>query len=216
MRKHIVCFGDSNTHGFCADPRDTVTGGCRFDETERWTCLLGKLLGDDYLVLEEGLSGRTTVFPDPLDESMDGLSVLSAILKTHEPVDLLVIMLGTNDTKDRLGANAACIGMGMERLARKAQSVMCWAGKPHILIIAPPHIREEMKANPCCSVMGDTCVEKSRELAPYLEAAARNVGAAFLDAQEFAEFNRLDGMHLTAKGHRQMAEKLAQVIPELV
>ena len=112
MKKHIVCFGDSNTHGYCADPGDTVTGGGRFDETERWTCLLQQKLGDEYLILEEGLSGRTTVFPDALHESMDGLGVIYSTLMSHEPVDLLVIMLGTNDTKERFGVNAACIAAG--------------------------------------------------------------------------------------------------------
>ena len=58
MKKHIVCFGDSNTHGYCADPNDTADHTDRFTEDERWTCLLQKALGEDYLVLEEGLSGR--------------------------------------------------------------------------------------------------------------------------------------------------------------
>ena len=62
MKKHIVCFGDSNTHGYCADPKDCADGGDRFNEDERWTCLLQKALGEDCLVIEEGLSGRTTVF----------------------------------------------------------------------------------------------------------------------------------------------------------
>lgn len=66
IKKHIVCFGDSNTHGFCADPQDTADHGIRFNENERWTCLLQKKLGAEYLVLEEGLSGRTTVFQDPI------------------------------------------------------------------------------------------------------------------------------------------------------
>ena len=216
MKKHIVCFGYSNTHGYCADPTDTVTGGARFDETERWTCLLQQKLGEEYLVLEEGLSGRTTVFPDALHESMDGLGVIYSTLMCHEPVDLLVIMLGTNDTKERLGVNAACIAIGMERLVRKAQSVMCWAKEPNILIVCPPHILKEMYDNPCGVPMGNGCVEKSRELSGYLRETAKMLGAAFLDAQEFAEFNRVDGMHLTAKGHRAMAEKLSQVIPELL
>lgn len=217
MKKHIVCFGDSNTHGYCADPSDTITGGDRFDETERWTKLLEKQLGEDYLVLEEGLSGRTTVFQDALHESMDGLSVIYSTLMSHEPVDLLVIMLGTNDTKERLGVNAACIAIGMERLVRKAQSVMCWKdGKPNVLIVCPPHIRPEMYQNPCGVPMGKGCIEKSQELAQYMEATAKLVGAAFLDAEGVAEFNPVDGMHLTAKGHRQLAAKLAQIIPELV
>ena len=145
MKKHIICFGDSNTHGYCADPADCADGGGRFNENERWTCLLQKALGDDCLVIEEGLSGRTTVFPDPLHEGMTALEVASPILMSHEPVDLLIIMLGTNDTKDRLGMNAACIALGMARLVKKAQATECWGDKkPNILIIAPPHIGEGM------------------------------------------------------------------------
>ena len=77
MRKHIVCLGDSNTHGYCADPDDCVDAAlARFNEDERWTCLLQQKLREEYLILEEGLSGRTTVFPDALHESMDGLGDL--------------------------------------------------------------------------------------------------------------------------------------------
>ena len=76
MKRHILCIGDSNTHGYCADPADCADGGNRFNEEERWTCLLQKVLGEAYLVTEEGLSGRTTVFPDPLHESMDTLPCL--------------------------------------------------------------------------------------------------------------------------------------------
>ena len=62
MKTHILCLGDSNTHGYCADPNDCADHGIRFNEEERWTCRLQKALGDEYLVTEEGLSGRTTVF----------------------------------------------------------------------------------------------------------------------------------------------------------
>lgn len=71
MKTHILCLGDSNTHGYCADPNDCADHGIRFNEEERWTCRLQKALGDEYLVTEEGLSGRTTVFVDPIHESMD-------------------------------------------------------------------------------------------------------------------------------------------------
>ena len=131
MKKHILCLGDSNTHGYCADPNDCADHGIRFNEDERWTCRLQKALGEEYLVTEEGLSGRTTVFVDPLHESMDALSVAYALLKSHEVIDLLIIMLGTNDVKERFGANAACIGAGMERLLLKAKSVDCWGGALH-------------------------------------------------------------------------------------
>lgn len=217
MKKHIVCFGDSNTHGYCADPADCADGGDRFNEDERWTCLLQKALGEEYLVIEEGLSGRTTVFPDPLHESMSGLDVIYSCLMSHEPVDLLIIMLGTNDTKERLGANAACIGIGMERLVAKAKTVEAWhGGKPNILVICPPHIGEGLLEHPFGAAMGLGCPEKSRGLAPRYRELAQNQGCAFLDAEGLAEFNQLDCMHLTRRGHRQLAEALSALVPELV
>ena len=168
MKKHILCFGDSNTHGYCADPSDCADGGDRFNEQERWTCLLQDLLGDDCKVYEEGLSGRTTVFSDPLHESMDGLGVIYSTLMSHERVDLLIIMLGTNDTKERLGVNAPCIALGLERLIQKAKSVPAWKNDaPNILVVCPPHIGEGMYENPCGGPMGAGCPEKSRELAKY-------------------------------------------------
>ena len=212
MKKHIICLGDSNTHGYCADPSDCADGGYRFNEDERWTCRLQKHLGDGYLVTEEGLSGRTTVFADPLHESMDALSVAYPILKSHETVDLLIIMLGTNDTKDRLGMNAACIGLGMERLVRKCMSVDCWGDHgPNILIVAPPPIGEELR-DPC---MGDHCAEKSRELAKYYAEKAKLLGCHFMDANG-CEFNRVDYMHLSKKGHAQLALRLGEIVPQIV
>ena len=129
MKKHILCLGVSSTHGYCADPADCADHGIRFNEDERWTCRLQTALGSDYLVTEEGLSGRTTVFMDPIHESMDALSVAYSLLKSHEVIDLLIIMLGINDVKERFNANAACIGAGMERLILKAKSVDCWGTK---------------------------------------------------------------------------------------
>lgn len=217
MKKHIVCFGDSNTHGYCADPADCADGGDRFNENERWTCLLQKQLGDDYLVIEEGLSGRTTVFPDPLHESMSGLDVIYSCLMSHEPVDLLIIMLGTNDTKERLGVNASCIAIGMERLVMKAKSVMAWrGGKPNILVIAPPHIGDGIYTIPSGEPMGRECAEKSRDLAHRYAEVCERQDCAFLDAEGIGEFNNIDFMHLTCKGHASLAGKLAELVPQLV
>ena len=217
MKKHIVCFGDSNTHGYCADPADCADGGDRFNEEERWTCLLQKKLGSSCLVIEEGLSGRTTVFPDPLHECMSGLDAIYSCLMSHEPVDLLVIMLGTNDTKERLGANAACIAIGAERLIMKAKSVPAWRdGKPNILLISPPHIGEGLYLRPEGVPMGNGCPQKSIELSGYLRPVAERQGCAFLDAEGIAEFNRIDCMHLSRKGHAQLADHLAGVIPDLL
>lgn len=213
MKRHIVCYGDSNTHGYCADVHDSADGGNRFGENERWTRLLERLLGEEYLVLEEGLGGRTTVFEDPLHEGMSALSVVYPILMSHEPIDLLVIMLGTNDTKERFSANPSCIGAGLERLIIKAKTVPAWKnGVPNILIIAPPHIHKEFYD----PNMGEGCAEKSAALAPIYETVCKRQGCAFLDAEGVAEFNNVDHMHLTRRGHAALAARLADIIPTLL
>ena len=212
MKKHIVCFGDSNTHGYCADPTDCADGGNRFNENERWTCLLQRALGGEYLVLEEGLGGRTTVFVDPLHESMDAVGIAYPILMSHEPVDLLVIMLGTNDTKERFGVNAPAIAVGMERLILKCKSTDCWGGKaPNILIVCPPPLGAGFHDE----VMGAGCVEKSVALPPYLKAVAERNGCAYFDAKD-CEMNPVDFTHLTKRGHAKLAEELAKLVPTLV
>lgn len=212
MKKHILCLGDSNTHGYCADPKDCADGGIRFNEDERWTCRLQAALGSDYLVTEEGLSGRTTVFVDPIHESMDALSVLYPILKSHECIDLLIIMLGTNDVKERFAANEYVIGAGMERLIQRAKTIDCWGTqKPNLLVVAPPRIGDGFHD----AVMGNGCVERSRGVAEQFRIVAERNQVHFLNAAD-CEFNQVDFMHLTRKGHAQLAEKLAALVPELV
>lgn len=218
MKKHILCYGDSNTHGYCADPGDCEDGGIRFTENQRWPRLLQTALGEDYLVTEEGLSGRTTCFDDPLYEGLNGLDYITPCLKSHEVIDLLIIMLGTNDTKDRFCASAACIGLGMARLVKKAKDTDCWGGKaPNILVIAPPPIGEGMLTSSVAQTMGQLCVEKSRQLGESYREQCKLLGASFLDAGELGcEFNTVDYMHLTSRGHAQLAEALAPLVPRLL
>lgn len=218
MKYHIVCLGDSNTHGVCADPGDCADGKGRFNEDERWPCLLQKALGEAYLVLEEGLNGRTTVFDDPFSEGRRALDYVTPCLQSHGPVDLLILMLGTNDVKARFNASAACIGMGMSRLVNKAIQTGSWGEKgPNILVIAPPHIHSEMDQSAGAATMGPGCPEKSRELAHYYRLYCQKPGVQHLDAQALGcEFNQIDHMHLTKKGHATLAEHLIQLIPQLI
>ena len=218
MKKHILCFGDSNTHGYCADPADCLGGGIRFTEEQRWTQLLQEALGQDYLVIEEGLSGRTTCFDDPIHEGLNGLDYIYPCLKSHEAIDLLIIMLGTNDCKDRFYSSAACIGLGMARLVSKAKSTDCWGGKtPNILVIAPPPIGEGMLTSSVAATMGQLCVEKSRQLADSYREQCELLNVSFLDAGAIGcEFNTVDFMHLTSRGHRTLAEALTKLIPQLL
>lgn len=212
MKKHIICFGDSNTHGHRA------VGGGRFDETQRWTCLLQAKLGADYLVIEEGLGGRTTCFQDPIHEGLCGLDYIYPCLMSHKPIDLLIIMLGTNDTKERFASSAACIGLGMKRLVTKAISITdCWKdGKPNILIVVPKNIEKEYESSEVYATMGKGCAEKSQGLAKEYKQIAELTGCHIFDANTVvSENNKIDFMHLTEQGHAELAASLSGLIPNL-
>lgn len=211
MKKHIVCYGDSNTHGYDGDT------GLRFDENTRWTCLLQKYLGDNYQVIEEGLSGRTTVFDDPLHEGLNGLELITPILMSHEPVDLLIIMLGTNDTKERFGCSAEAIGIGLQRLIKKAKATECWTHKPNILAICPKNIDRGYLTNPCALPMGLTCDKLSEGLSASFKQAVELTNVHYLDANTLGLSNNTsDYMHLDAQSHKKLAEHLSKLIPELL
>ncbi len=219
MKKHIVCLGDSNTHGYCADPNDCADHGDRFNEQERWTCLLQKHLGEEYLVLEEGLGGRTTCFQDPLHEGMDALSYITPCLMSHEPVDLLIIMLGTNDSKDRFHVTSKEIAIAMGRLVDKAKATPCW-GKhtPNILVVAPPPIGERIVENEVFrETMGKNCHAVTSGLAREYADSCKLWNVHFADAVSFGcEFNPVDWTHLTCASHASLAKGLAPIVRELV
>ena len=212
MKKHILCLGDSNTHGYCADPADCADHGIRFNRGRALDLPPANGAWQRLSRDGRGLSGRTTVFVDPIHESMDALSVAYSLLKSHEVIDLLIIMLGTNDVKERFNANAACIGAGMERLILKARSVDCWGTKaPNILVVAPPRIGDGFHD----AVMGEGCVEKSKGVAEQFRIVAERQNVHFLNAAD-CEFNQVDFMHLTRKGHAQLADLLAKEVPTLL
>jgi lysophospholipase L1-like esterase len=210
--KTIVCFGDSNTHGYNSSNMG------RFTHKERWTCLLADLLGPGYLVREEGLSGRTTSFEDPLFEGLNGFSYIHSCMMTHEPLDLLIIMLGTNDVKERFCATPGNIAKGLERLTVKAlQTKEAWRSEPNILIIAPPPIEEGYYETEIGPEMGKGCREKSLALAPLYEQKAKLLHCHFLDAATIPGVGMYpyDHMHLSLEAHRCLAKKLASLIPDI-
>ena len=206
--KIIVCFGDSNTHGY-----NNKTGG-RFDKTTRWPMVLQSLLGEEYLIREEGLSGRTTVFNDPLHESLSGVEVIRPILLTHEPVSLLIIMLGTNDVKERFSATPENISRGLDRLIKKAQDAeeAFVQSKPNILVIAPYPIDDEYRETAIGNDMGEGCAEKSRKLPELYKTIAEQNHCHFLSATAIPGMENYpyDYMHLSPMAHRALAEALAQ------
>lgn len=210
-RKQILCYGDSNTWGY-----DGATRG-RFDAHTRWPMQLQQLLGPNYLIQEAGLCGRTSVFEDPLSEGLNGLTTLLPTLQTHAPLDLMVLMLGTNDCKERFSATPGNITDGLARLVLKARQADVWADRPRILLVAPilidPRVHQHPNHGPH---MGQGCVEKSRALPPLIERMAREQGCHYLDCNLHVTAAEGDFMHFDEEGCTRFAKALAQLIPELL
>ncbi len=219
--KHVICFGDSNTHGYCGDPAEfdglpQPSSSMRYSESSRWPRLLQDKLGEDYLILDEGLNGRTTVFEDPYRQGLTGAGYIWPCLMSHKPVDLLILMLGTNDAKEWYGATALQICAGMEYIVCRAQNTPCWTEKgPNILVIAPPPIGEGYEQTESFPEFGPYAREKTLKLAKLYEQGAKRLGCAFLDAAPLAELNPVDRIHMTRRDCEVLASELAKLVPEL-
>jgi lysophospholipase L1-like esterase len=208
----ILCYGDSNTHGTV--PATGPLDRRRFPQDVRWPGVLRAALGAGWTVIEEGLPGRTTVHDDPLEGvHKNGLSYLRACLESHRPVDVLLIMLGTNDLKTRFSVPPADIARGVGLLCETA--LACEAGPdsgaPKLVVVAPVPIVETGHLG---EMFGGGAA-KSERLAPLYKELADRLGAAFLDAGTVARVSPVDGVHLEADQHRALGEALAQVVANL-
>ena len=177
-------------------------------------------MGEGYYVAEEGLEGRTACLDDPLFEGLCGFRYLYPCLMTHKPVDLLLIMLGTNDVKQRFSCTPENVAKGMERLVQKAidSRIAFRDNNPNILLITPPAMEPGYRDTDIFGKMGEGCVEKSRALAPLYEQVAENLGCHYLDAGQIpgVGMNPYDFMHLSLQAHSAFAAFLAGKIPELL
>lgn len=202
-QKTILCFGDSNTWGF---PPDC---GLRYDRQTRWPGVLQQELGDAYHVVEEGLPGRSTVWDDPVEGGKNGLVQLVPLIHSHMPLDLLIIMLGTNDFKNRFSVSAMDISWSIGRLVKAARdsSNPFFGEAPEVLIICPPPMGD-MSQSPFRDIFigGE---EKSRQLASVLGAFCEENNIRMLNAGDVVNSSRIDGVHLESKEHRKLGVAVA-------
>lgn len=207
--KTILCFGDSNTYGLKSD---LLT---RYPRDVRWTGVLQKKLGEEYYVIEEGLGGRTTVWDDPIEDYKNGKKYLLPCLDSHKPLDLVIVMLGTNDLKVRFSVSAFDVSVSMENLMKtilKSDAGIDFKA-PDILLITPVPIHSVN--NPELDQMLAGAEEKSRMLARYYEEIAEKYKIHYLNPDGRVEVNDTDGIHYTEKGHRQMADMIEAKIREI-
>ena len=209
MARTILVYGDSNSYG--SKPMPDLLTGARFGPEERWPGAMAAALGPDWRLVEEGLPGRTTVHPDPISGvHKNGLAVLPAVLESHAPIDLVILMLGTNDLKVRFGLPPVEIAVGVERLVRHIRQDFTGPGAaaPALLLVCPPIVIEAG----CLAEVFEGAEPKSRRLAGFYAEVAARWGAAFLDAGEVIGPSPLDGVHFEAEAHAALGARVAEAV----
>lgn len=203
---NILCFGDSNTFG-------TNPAGGRWPLDVRWTGVLQRLLGDNYRVIEEGCGGRTTVYEDEIEQDKNGRYQLRVALRSHRPLDLVILMLGTNDMKHRfslLPGDIATAAAGLGKLVERYDYGAAYP-VPRVLLVSPIEIGEGISTGKIFGFSEDS-VQTSRALAPLFEEKARANGWLYLNAASVANPSPNDHLHMEAEDHRALAQALAQIV----
>lgn len=202
---NILFYGDSNTWGY--DPETSL----RFPYENRWTTVCAKLLGEEYNCIPEGMNGRTTAFDDPMKGARNGLTGLDYALQAHKPLDLMVVMLGTNDLKY---TDADGVAEGMEKLIRNILSAderfplsspVFTGPERRILLVSPVLLGEHVGKK-------ENDLEESRRLAELYREIAERCSLHFMDADSYAEASEMDGVHLGREGHESLGRAMAEQI----
>ena len=207
--KTILCFGDSLTWGF--NP-ETMS---RYPYESRWTGILQKVLGTQYHVIEEGLNSRTTSCDDPFVPNRNGSDILPVLLESHTPIDLVVILLGTNDLKSYNYGSARRAALGCVKLIKSVLTSLASPDNaaPKILLLSPPRLGD---LSPFMDTVYAGMEHESTLFSEHYCRAADFYDVHFLDTASFLTPSPVDGVHLDAENNKRLAKEVASKVSEIL
>lgn len=206
--KRILCFGDSLTFGHNPVSDD------RFPAKDRWTGALQDLLGEDFEIIEEGMGGRTTDLDELDDDTRNGFSYFKSTIQSHVPLDLLIILLGTNDLKQRFNRTPKAIAEAFKKYSNHIRPTCDEWGftYPKILLVSPPLVDEKYVPENWGFVGAE---EKSKLLAIEYKKIADELGFEFTSLANIVSPSTKDGVHLEASENHKIAKHLEKIIRSL-
>src|SRR5690606_31147760 len=212
--KTILAYGDSLTFG-----SNPIKNGPRHAYEDRWPTVLERGLGGAARVIAEGLGGRTTAHDDWFaNADRNGARILPTLLESHSPLDMVIIMLGTNDIKPIHGRTASEAGRGMGRLVQVVRGH--YGGKrepvPEIVLVAPPPIILGDNEDMMNHFGPDDAIATSVNFASEYSKRAEEHGVHFFDAGTVANTDKADGIHLDAANTRAIGEGLVPLVREVL
>ena len=168
-------------------------------------------------VIEEGYNGRTTVHDDPVEKRLSGLTYFETCLDSQSPLDLIILMLGTNDLKARFGVDPYTIAYGFGRYLNALKTVPMAGKRPEVLLAAPILIDPSYKDVPLfLDMFGEGAVERSERFAEAYEAFAKENGVHFIDASKYGKASVRDGVHMEAEYHEKLGKAFAEKVKEIL
>ncbi len=204
--KTILCYGDSNTWGYEGKSRT------RYPKDIRWTGRLADMMGPNYEVIEEGLPGRTSGFLDEAKPYTDGAAYFLPCILSHNPVDYIIFMLGTNDIKPKYDVGAREIARSISRMLSLARQGISHTGNPaKIMLVAPVPVTPLVIQD---EEYDHSSVEKSGQLVEELERVGRSLDVRVYRASDAVGQLDSDGCHWTPEGHRNFASAIAPLVRE--
>lgn len=211
--KTILCFGDSNSWGFIP------AKATRYDRDTRWTGVAAKELGSDYVLIEDCVSGRTTVYEDPCVKFRCGADNLGYSLLAHAPIDLVILALGGNDLKFT-DSDGSVRGMSrMIDLVRNADAVFdsyspIFPNGCKILLLGPPRFSADIAEKRPGHALAGSALE-STVLAKKYEKLAQEKNVYFFDESLYVEPSPEDCIHLAPGEHAKLGRAIAEKIREI-
>lgn len=207
--KRILIFGDSLSWGYIPASKHL-----RYPADVRWPGKLQEILGNGFEIVEEALNSRGIEFGDPRPgkEGRRSLDYIEACLDSHDPIDLVIVLLGTNELKNENNQTAQDVSLSMEKLLKIIvnRPSQFRVAKPAVLLISPPVVNENTDY---CKTedkyLGAT--EKSKELSFVYRELANNLGIDFLSLADIVETGD-DGVHIDESAHNKVAESVAKII----
>ena len=202
-----MCYGDSNTWGYIP------WTGLRFPFHKRWSGIAQQELTEEFVIIEEGLPGRTTVLDDPEYGGRNGKTSLLSSIRHYQPLAMVIVVLGTNDLKTHFNRTAAQIALGVAELGTMvlANPQAFELSSPKLLLVAPPPVL----AHEDNVILFKEAEEKSRWLGREIQKVAQRLPCEFLDAGQFIQSSGLDGLHWDEAAHRKLGVAIAQRVREM-
>lgn len=210
--KHILVYSDSLSWGIIPASRKRLL----FEQ--RWPGVMEIALyaaGQKVRVIEDCLNGRRTVWDDPFKPGRNGLTGLAQRIEIHSPLDLVILMLGTNDFQSMHEHNAWHSSQGILALVSAIRCAAIEPGMPipPILVVAPPAIQTP-KGPIAPKFQGGE--HKCVGLALAYRQVCEEVNCHFFDAGSVISSSKVDGVHLDPEQHLILGKAVAEISSSLI